>query len=271
MRALCIPAILLLTCLSAYAEEPVIVAHRGASRDAPENTLPAFRLAWEQGADAIEGDFRLTRDGHIVCMHDESTKRVAGEDLAIEKSTLAALRKLDVGAHHGPQFEGTPIPTIAEVFATVPDRGKRVYVEIKCGVEIIPPLLAEIAQAGLEPQQVVIISFHEEVIQAIKARAPRYKAFWLCGFKEEKESGKVVPSPQSVLETLERIEADGLSSGKDLIDESLIQRVRDKGYEYHVWTVDDPDTARRFQKWGARSITTNVPGLMRKHLVGAGS
>ena len=69
--------------------KPLIVAHRGASFEAPENTLPAFNLAWEQGADAIEGDFLLTKDGHIVCIHDRTTKRFCEEDLEVAKSTPA--------------------------------------------------------------------------------------------------------------------------------------------------------------------------------------
>ena len=78
----------------------MIVAHRGASRDAPENTIPAFKLAWEQGADAIEGDFHLTKDGNIVCIHDGNTENVSNTNLVVRESTLAELRKLDVGAHH---------------------------------------------------------------------------------------------------------------------------------------------------------------------------
>ena len=78
--------------------EVKIVAHRGASLDAPENTLAAFRLAWSQGADAIEGDFRLTKDGRIACLHDDTTQRTAGLDLTVADSTLAELRELDVGS-----------------------------------------------------------------------------------------------------------------------------------------------------------------------------
>ena len=66
-----------------------LIAHRGASHDAPENTLAAFRLAWEQGADGIEGDFRLSRDGEIICLHDATTRRTAGIDLVVADATLA--------------------------------------------------------------------------------------------------------------------------------------------------------------------------------------
>src|SRR6056300_610029 len=77
--------------------KPLIVAHRGASYDAPENTLPAFELAWKQGADAVEGDFLLTGDGKIVCFHDKDTKRLTGQKMDISKTSFADLQKLDVG------------------------------------------------------------------------------------------------------------------------------------------------------------------------------
>lgn len=76
----------------------LIVAHRGASYDAPENTLAAFRLAFEKDADGIEGDFYLTSDNRIVCIHDSDTERVAGKKLIVAKSTLAELKQLDVGS-----------------------------------------------------------------------------------------------------------------------------------------------------------------------------
>jgi glycerophosphoryl diester phosphodiesterase len=81
-------AISLLLSTSTYAKETMIVAHRGASKEAPENTLPAFELAWKQGADAIEGDFHLTQDGHIVCIHDGNTKQVADTNLVIRNTTF---------------------------------------------------------------------------------------------------------------------------------------------------------------------------------------
>ena len=81
MKPILTLAAALMAVSSLHAAEPFLVAHRGASHDAPENTLPAFELAWKQGADAIEGDFHLTKDGKIVCLHDYDTKRVSGTKL----------------------------------------------------------------------------------------------------------------------------------------------------------------------------------------------
>ena len=264
MKTLLITCTLLLFSISTYADDVMIVAHRGASKEAPENTLPAFKLAWKKGADAIEGDFHLTKDGHIVCIHDRNTKKVSGENLVVSNVTLAELRKLDVGVRHGKAFTGTIIPTIAEVFSTIPKQ-KTIYIEIKCGAEIIPTLLQEIEKSDLKREQIVVISFDKKVIQELKSKAPRFKASWLSGFKKDK-SGKISPSLETVLTTLNEIKADGFSSTKHMIDETLIKSIMEKGYDYHVWTVDDTKTARRFKKWGAKSITTNVPGYLKRTL-----
>jgi len=246
--------------IAGHAEEPLIVAHRGASRDAPENTIPAFQLAWEQGADAIEADFHLSKDGEIVCFHDADTARVAGTQLVVRQSTLAELKQLDVGATHGAAFNGTRIPTIAEVFATIP-QGKKIFIEVKCGAEIIPTLLNEIDQSGLTQEQIVVISFNKQVIQQLKIKAPHYKASWLCSFKKQ-ETGEITPSLATVLKTLKQIQADGLSSNT-AVPASVIEAVSQQGYEWHVWTINDLNTARRMQALGVLSITTDVPGTMK--------
>ena len=259
--------IILIASFTTYAVEPIIVAHRGASKNAPENTIPAFTLAWKQGADAIEGDFHLTQDGEIVCIHDKNTLRISKRDFIVKETLLEDLRKLDVGRHKGRKFAGTVIPTIAEVFATIPDQ-KQIYIEIKSDESIVPKLVEEINNSSLHIEQVTIISFNGKAVQAFKAVAPQYRALWLSSFKK-KESGELIPSVDSVLTTLRQIKADGFSSNKDLIDESFINTLTARGYEYHVWTVDKPKTAKRFKSWGAKSITTNTPGYIIKKLAAA--
>jgi glycerophosphoryl diester phosphodiesterase len=262
MRIIFSVAILLLN-VSIYAGEPMIVAHRGASRDAPENTIPAFKLAWEQGADAIEGDFHLTKDGHIVCIHDGNTKRVSKTNLVVRNSTLAELRALDVGAHQGEVFKGIVIPTIAEVFSTIPDQ-KTIYIEIKCGAEIIPALIEEIRKSGLKREQIVVICFEEKVLEELKAKAPQYKTSWLCNFKKQK-SGAITPPLDTVFEMLTLTKADAISSNVAIPD-MFIDAIREQNYEWHVWTVNDLKTAKSMKALGAKSITTDVPGYIKKNL-----
>ena len=112
-----------------------IVAHRGASHTAPENTLAAFHLAWKQGADAIEGDFRLTKDGHIVCVHDEDFKRTANLAKHVHTLSLAEVQRLDVGSWKG--FE----PFLIENEATVEEIVRRLWTKLEPDI----PALTEVA------------------------------------------------------------------------------------------------------------------------------
>ena len=244
--------------------QPLVVAHRGASGEAPENTLPAFELAWQQGADAIEGDFHLTKDGEVVCIHDGDTRKVSGRNLVVKNSTLAELKKLDVGSRKGAAYEGTSIPTIGEVFKTIPPK-KKIYIEIKCGLEIVLPILREVAKSGLKKEQVVFICFKANVIRAVKQKAPEYKAYWLSSFKRN-QGGQVMPSLKSVLATLKNVKADGLSSSTDGINDRFIVGLQRNGFEHHVWTVNDAKTAQWFVDRGTRSVTTDFPGKMRNTL-----
>jgi glycerophosphoryl diester phosphodiesterase len=238
--------------------KPLIVAHRGASFVAPENTLPAFELAWEQGADAIEGDFLLTKDNQIVCIHDKTTKRLTEQNLAVAESTLEQLKTLDVGSWKNKKYTGTQIPTISEVFATVPN-GKNLFVEVKCGPEIIPYLIKEIKMSGLKMDQVRLICFNKEVIKVFKEAMPAYKAYWLTGFK--KKNGSWNPSLEEVLVTLKACKADGLDS-QHTIPPEFSEAVLGAGFEWHAWTINDLVTAERLAKRNIYSITTDRPKLI---------
>ncbi len=245
-----------------HAAEPLIVAHRGASFDAPENTLPAFELAWKRGADAVEGDFLLSKDGHIVCVHDKKTKKVADQNLEVVTSTLKELQALDVGSSKDEKFRGTRIPTLPEVFATVP-KGKKIFVEVKCGPEIVEPLIKEIDRSGLTHDQVVLICFNGEVIRKFKKVKPKHKAYWLCSFREKK--GVLTPDLKTIMDTLNSTGADGLDSHFS-IPEEFSQEVLDAGYEWHTWTVNDPGMAKQLVQRGVHSITTDRPGFLRDSL-----
>ncbi len=262
-KLLLLSVALLITACSGADERVLIVAHRGASYDAPENTIPAFELALEQGADALEGDFFITADNEIVCIHDRTTGRVAGINLVVEESDLEELRQLDVGSWKGEEWAGTGIPTIAEVFELVPP-GIKIFLDIKSGPEILPRLYEEIEKSDLSDDQVVLIAFNAEVVRQFKEARPEHKAFWLSGLQHD-EHGNVTPSPSAALETLKKIGADGFSSHHGLITPEYIEQILDAGYEYHVWTVNDPARAHELVGQGAMSITTDVPLKIREY------
>lgn len=244
----------------------MIIAHRGASHDAPENTLAAFNLAWEQGADGIEGDFYLTKDGQIICTHDKDMKRTAGREVKVAEANFQELRKLDVGSWKNAKFAAERMPSLKEVFATVP-QGKKIFIEIKCGPEIVPQLKKEVASASLKPEQMIVIAFDAQVIAAVRKEIPAIKAHWLTSYKEDKATGKWSPTLDQVLATLKRIDATGLdTNAHKLIDEPFVKALRDARYEFHCWTVNDPVIARRFIGLGVDSITTDRPAWLRQQI-----
>lgn len=245
----------------ACAQEPLIVAHRGASYDAPENTLPAFELAWQKNADAIEGDFYLTKDRRIVCIHDKSTKKYCDQDLVVANSTFEQLRKLDVGAYKHKKYRGTKIPTIDEVFATVP-AGKKIYIEVKCGTSIIPHLVKAIDASQLKPEQLIVICFDHQVIKQFKQVKPQLKAYWLAGVNIKQ--GQLTPSVEDACKILKETKADGFSTSTKHLPADYVVEVQQQGFDYHVWTINDPQEAVKLRDWKVKSITTDRPALIRK-------
>jgi glycerophosphoryl diester phosphodiesterase len=177
--------------LSMNALAVEIIGHRGASADAPENTVASERLGYQQGADGGELDIHLTRDGRIVVIHDYDTKRVAGVDRKVVDQTFAEIRKLNAGAWGEWQGKGfnEKIPTLDEILAIVP-KGKKIYIEIKVHDEILPALAETLKKAALSPDQTPIITFYLDVAEATKKKFPDLKVYWLYDWKQDKQTGK---------------------------------------------------------------------------------
>jgi glycerophosphoryl diester phosphodiesterase len=234
--------------------KPMIVAHRGASSEAPENTVEAFVLAFDRGADWIEGDFRLAKDGHVVCIHDSTTARTepGSRELVVGDATLDELRHLDTLA---------PIPTLNEVLAVLPATGG-LAIELKGGPDVALPAAAIVNGTGIEPSRVAFIAFDPETLRLAKQAASENPAWLVASFCEPAET------VDQLIATAKRIGADGLDVEGDpaIVDEAFVQAVRRAGLSLHVWTVDDPAIARRFRALGIDSITTNRPKLIREAL-----
>lgn len=255
---------LIVVTLQVPAFGQLIVAHRGASFSAPENTLAAFALAWKEEADAIEGDFRLTRDGHIVCIHDSNTSRTSNVDCKVAESNLADLQQLDVGSWKHERYSDQRIPTLEKVLEMVP-AGKKIFIELKAGPEIVGPLKKVVANSPLDVEQMVVIAFDKATVLEVKKRLPQLKTHWLTGYDSETESD----SYDRITETLRWCRADGLGSEakRDCFNEGLVRQLEGGGFkEFHVWTVDDPKDAKYYASLGAYGITTNRPAYIRKHL-----
>lgn len=240
-----------------------IIAHRGASHDAPENTLAAIDLAWRQEADAVEIDVMLTRDRRIVAVHDERLLRLAGTDVAVADLTLAELRRLDVGRWKAAAFAGERVPTLEEVLDVVPP-GRRLFVEIKCGLSIVSELCALLAQRRMA-EQVVPIGFSLETMLAVKEALPAYTVCHVVARRFE--HGSLLPKAADIVQTAKTPGLDGVDlGGPETLDAEVVEMARAAGLEVYVWTCNSGDEALRLRDLGVHGITTDRPAHLRSIL-----
>ncbi len=244
-----------------------IVAHRGASHDAPENTLSSFKLGYQQNADADELDIHLTKDGKIVVIHDYDTGRVGGVKKKVVDQTFDEIRALDVGKWGDWKDKGftEKIPTLDEVLALIPD-GKKLFIEIKCHEEILPALAKSLKQAGKKPQQTPIITFYYEVAKATKAMLPKIPVYWLVGWGKDKATGEF-PNIDDLITKAKAAQLDGLDLQSDFpIDKAFVTKVKAAGLGLYTWTVDDAAVAKKEIEAGVDGVTTNRPEWLRAEL-----
>jgi glycerophosphoryl diester phosphodiesterase len=238
---------------------PSLIAHRGASDEAPENTLAAARLAWEQHADGIELDLHLTADGELVVMHDPDVLRTTGQPGAVAQLSLAQIRRLDAGSWKDPRFAGERVPTLAEMLGVTP-KPKLLYVELKDGTELIPTLAAMAESAVWTLPAIAFIAFDAAVLRAVKQRLPQFPAYLLA-----ETSG--APSLAQLIAECRRSGFQGLNLEHSwALTPVDLEAVRSAGLELHAWGVDDLERARRWIRWGAASLTTDRPGWLRQQL-----
>lgn len=248
-------------------DTPKVIAHRGASANAPENTLPAFTLAWKEGADGVECDVRLTADGQVVCFHDADTERVAGQSLDVASNDYATLSEMDVGSHLGASHAGAKIPLLSEMMAQMPP-GKKLFIEIKSDDAIIEPLLEVIDGARVELKQIALLAFDSEMVKALKKRNPSLKVYWLVDAKSN-WLGRSQLKLADVQDTLVDIRADGLGlHSHSGIKRGMVKSILESDVHLNIWTVDAPEEARRYNSLGVSSITTNSPQAVLKAILG---
>lgn len=245
-------------------DNSLIIAHRGESYDAPENTMASINLAWERGAEAVEIDVHLSKDDHVVVIHDFNTKRLAGDNLKISKATLEELKKLDVGSWKGDKWQGEQIPTLKEVLKTIP-QGKKLIIEIKSNADIIPTLKQDIESSCLETMQIEIIGFDLETMALAKRTFTDHKVLWLLDLDYYWYTRILKPSIKKAISKSKRHGLDGLNVwAGNMLDKSMIRKVHDAGLLLYCWTVDDMEHARKLWNWGIDGITTNRAAWMNE-------
>ena len=226
-----------------------IVAHRGASGYAPENTLAAFRRAVELGATFIETDLQLSRDAHFVALHDATLDRTTNGRGRVHDFKLAELRELDAGSWFDPKFAGERIPTLEEILRFAKETDVVFYLELKpagaWGVE--HALVGALRDAG-ETGRVVVLSFDAATLEAVRRLEPTL----MTGFLFDRPCGDVV-------ERAVGIGARQLAPRGDLVSPALIAEARRNDLQVVTWTINEPAYMRALRGVGVHGIMTDYP------------
>jgi glycerophosphoryl diester phosphodiesterase len=229
----------------------MIWGHRGAAADAPENTLPAFSLALGQGADGIELDVQMTRDGEVVVIHDETLERTTNGHGRVGGHTLAQLRELDASAGR-PGFSGVRIPLLAEVLELVVGHDATVNIELKNN---------EVAYRGLEERVIDVVTKAGVEDQVI------YSSFNHCSLMRMQSYG-VRPLGALLSDSLykpwryvQSLGVQAIHPPHAMVDKKFVKACHDRHLAVNVWTVDHPKDIRRMLARGVDAIITNTPAI----------
>lgn len=229
--------------------ELIVWAHRGASAHAPENTMAAFELAFAQGADGIELDVQLTRDGVPVVLHDDTLDRTTDLGGRVDRLSLAEVRRADAGSWYDARFRGERIPTLREVFDWARDR-VRLNVEIKDAAAAS----AVLAMVGLHPGvDVVVSSFDRRLLRRLRQASPNLALAVLCDRRLWRAH----------LRDAVRLRAAAFHPRRDLFTCVMAGQCRQAGLRVYPWTEDDPAGMRRLLRQGAEGLFTNDPAAAR--------
>ena len=246
------------------SKSPLIIAHRGASAEAPENTLMAFLLAFMQGADAVEADVRMTGDGHLVVVHDEDTKRVSGVSLKVSKTSLEKLRALDVGRVKTRRGQGQRMPRLEEVLGMMPEE-KLLLLHLKIGPDGLVRLIELLKAAGELINRVRLMSAEVEVLMAVKQAIPECGLILHCERRWAQKYDQWFPEVDMVMTVALAVGAEvvAIDSRSLAAEPEMVDVMMERGVKTHVWTVNRAPSARRFSDLGVSGIKTDYPG----HLV----
>jgi glycerophosphoryl diester phosphodiesterase len=232
----------------------MVIAHRGASSYAPENTLAAFDLALRMGARHLELDVDFTSDGHIVVMHDDTVDRTTNGSGPVTSHTLAALRELDAGSSFGAQFAGERIPTFDEVLERYKGR-VHIHTEIKGHSPSLAPRTADaIRRHGME-QHVTITSFQNIRLEEMRAYAPELPTGWL-----------VVEVSDAILAQARAMGLRQLCPRANTVTPELVRRLHAEGFVARVWGVTTAELMRQVVQAGADGMTVNFPDKLIAYL-----
>ena len=245
---------------------PDIIAHRGANKKAPQNTIPAFSAAIEDGCDGFETDVHLSKDGVPVICHNYTVDATSDGKGEIPSFTLKELKLLDFGSYFSEDFRGTPLPTLSEFLDLAVDGGvKIINIEIKCpkteGEKLVIRTLEEIRKHGCM-EKVIISSFSPNILKMVKKYAAECKTAYLYPTNDP-DICLPVFSPFLVAKSCG---ADIIHPMAPLVSRALVMIAHRLGMKVNVWTVDDRVSARYLAACGVDGLITDKPKEVREYL-----
>lgn len=232
-------------------QKPFLFAHRGIAARAPENTMAAFRLAVEAGADGIETDVHLSRDGRLALIHDENTLRTTGTGGKIAELNWAELRELDAGAWYDDSFAGERIPELAELLELVKPTTLKINLELKnsyvryAGLE--QAVLAELRRTDMLGR-VVFSSFNHASLALIRQLEPEAETALLYDAVLHRTAAYALSCG-----------AGGIHPYRGNIDEALVEECHRAGIQVRPWTVNKPEDAQRLAALGVDAVISDCP------------
>ena len=236
-------------------DSPLVVAHRGASAHAPENTLAAFHKAVEMGADAVELDVRLTRDRRVVVMHDRLVDRTTTGRGPVGSFTLGELKALDAGSWYGPKHAGERAPSLEEVFAALPE-GFLVYVELKARGPGAVPLALRVARVIRRYQRwdsTMVASFNPVAVAVIRAADPRTVRGYIWSSHH--------PLPMRARWLAPLAKPHWLAPDRASLTEEMLARFHSQGKPVAAWDVDVGSDIGRLEEMSLDEVVTNHPDV----------
>jgi glycerophosphoryl diester phosphodiesterase len=259
-------ALAALGCMNNPGHGVEFISHRGESLDAPENTLAAFRLAWERGSDAIELDVHLSADHKVVVCHDATLKRTTGTDGKIRDLPFSEIQKRDAGTFKDPKFSGEPIPELSTVLESMP-RG-RCFIEIKSGEDVVSALAETIRNTRTPRSRLVLISFNEKALKKAHDLLPDLKTYLIASTSKKPDTHEMKPDVETLIATAKRNGFSGLDLGfSTALTPEIVQRIKSEGLECYVWTVNKTEAAREALKMGVDGITSDRAASLKAELL----
>jgi glycerophosphoryl diester phosphodiesterase len=200
-----------------------------------------------------------------VVIHDADTERTTNAKAKVASRSLEEIRTLDAGSWKGSKWKGERIPTLSEALQSIPN-GKRLFVEIKCGPEVLPVLEGVLRDSGKKAEQVVLIGFGYATMAKARQRFPKSAVYWIVGYDADKKTGKH-PELAALIQKARVAGFDGLDLDFHFpINSAFVAKIKEAGLQLYVWTVDDAAIAARLKAAGVHGITTNRPGWLRQEL-----